>query len=117
MRRGSLKPFLAEVRPAAMAGRSWASLYEWQHANLIALAAHDAGLIDVNDDFRDRETGRRMKTVFRELGRLKWDLARADWQAWLAENWPHLRTADLATVKAWVREQRSSKFERTTEAG
>ncbi len=50
---------------------SRSSLYEWMRASSVAVALIDAGLLD--DRLRDRQTGRRVKTLIRELGRLRYE--------------------------------------------
>lgn len=90
--------------------------YEWARAVRCAHAAHELGLVNFNRGCRDRETGRRMKTVLRELGRLDLDWDSPAIRLWLREVWPWLRAAPLEEVKQWVQESnpraKLSKFER-----
>ncbi len=99
---------LVQARWGAIHGPvSRSNAYEWEHAVRLALTLHDLGLIDFNDRFRDRASGRRCKTLIRELGRLRWDWESEQARDWLGRNWPKAVSQGLASVKVWVREQAS----------
>jgi len=78
--------------------------YELSRAAPLARGLEGLGLIlDNGRGWRDVETGRRVQTRLRELGRLGWDLEDKSMQEWVTENWPRLVAMPLDELKERVR--------------
>jgi hypothetical protein len=84
-------------RDGHFAGRSTA--YYLNRTYRAGKVLHDAGLVDMDRGFRDRETGRKVKTLVGELARLNF----VDDDA-LINSYRNLRDAPLDEVKAVVRQ-------------
>ena len=81
--------------------RARSSAYEWTRGARVSQVLHEAGLVDAA--YRDCETGRRVKTLIGELGRVDWNLRDhpGDRDALIA-SYRVLRDAPLDDIKASV---------------
>ena len=81
--------------------RARSSAYEWSRGARVSQVLYRAGLVDAA--YRDRETGRRVKTLIRELGRVDWNLRDhpGDRDA-LISSYLVLRDAPLDDIKASI---------------
>lgn len=77
---------------------SKSTAYYLNRLDRTALVLHEAGLIDMDNGHRDRETGRKVKSLVGELSRLDW----SDDEA-LIRSYRNLRDQSLDVVKDAVR--------------
>ena len=78
------------------------SAYELIGANKLGLYLADLGLVDTNRDYRDVRSNRKVKTILRELARLRWNLNAPEDQESLREAYEIVRDKPLPWVKRFV---------------
>ena len=80
--------------------RARSSAYEWSRGARVSQVLYRAGLVDAA--YRDRETGRRVKTLIRELGRVDWNRNHPGDRDALIASYYNLRDAPIDDIKASV---------------
>jgi hypothetical protein len=97
----------SQLRKCLWGCDSRSGAWEVERAGKVGVALKTLGLVDDAEGmWRDVETGRRVNTRLRELGRLLvgWDLASASTQDWLLQNWTVAMAMSLDELKFWIRE-------------